>query len=58
MLVLAGENLTNLDAQNAVDELINDHLLNLCHRVAYPQERVFAFIEMLAGQKLAKREAV
>jgi hypothetical protein len=31
-----------------------DHFLRLCHRVAYPTEKVFQFIDMLQGQNTPK----
>jgi hypothetical protein len=58
LLALAGERLDNLAAQNAADELIQDHFLSLFHRRAYPEEKVFQFIEMLAGQRLNPKQAV
>jgi len=51
LLACVGESLTNLAAQNAADELLADHFLNLCHRVAYPTEQVGQFIDMLAKQR-------
>lgn len=51
LLTLAGEQLANLAAQNAADELIQDHFLNLFYRRSFPEDRVFQFIEMLQGQK-------
>lgn len=54
MLAAAGETLGNLAVQNAADELMQDHFLNLFHRHAYPTEKVFAFIEMLQGQQITK----
>lgn len=49
-LAAAGEQLTNLPLQHAVDELLQDHFLSLCHRRAYPEDEVFKFVEMLTGK--------
>ena len=57
-LAAAGENLTNLPLQNAIDELLADHVLNLCYRRAYLEEKVFQFIEMLSGQKATTKTVV
>ena|ERR1051325_1509418 len=50
LLSLAGERLTNLSVQLALEELLQDHFLNRCHRRAYPVEKVFEFVEMLTGR--------
>ena len=55
---MCGAQLTNLAAQNALDELLCDHILNLCYRRAYLEDKVFQFIDMLAGQKLPITKAV
>src|SRR5688500_4534906 len=47
LLTLVGENLTNLPAQNACDELLQFHFLGLCLRRAYLEERVFQMVELL-----------
>lgn len=57
LLAMTGENLTNLAAQNAADELLQDHFLGLCFRRAYPEEKVFAVIDMLASGVGKKGEA-
>lgn len=57
LLIYAGENLQNLPLQNAVDELMQDHFLNLCFRRAYPEEKVFAVVEMLTPGMTPKRKA-
>jgi len=49
-----GENLTDLTLQNAADEIVQEHILNLFHRYAYPTERVFQFIELLQGQQIRR----
>lgn len=54
LLAMCGERLTNLGLQNLTDELLNEHILALCFRVAYPQERVFQVIEMLQTQVIKK----
>jgi hypothetical protein len=51
LLSLAGEHLANIPAQLALEELLQDHFLNRCHRRCYPTEKVFAFIDMLQGQE-------
>jgi len=54
LLAMTGEQLANLRAQNACDEVLQDHLLGLCFRRAYPEEFVFAVIEKLQGQQIGK----
>lgn len=54
LLAMVGDNLTNLAAQNACDEILQDHLLGLCFRRAYPEEKVFAVVEMLSGGRWAR----
>lgn len=54
LLIYAGENLGNLLLQNAVDELMQDHFLNLCFRRAYPEEKVFAVVELLTSEPTRK----
>jgi hypothetical protein len=54
LLANVGENLTDLTLQNAADEIVQEHILNLFHRYAYPTERVFQFIELLQGQQIRR----
>lgn len=49
LLASAGNNLTNLPLQHAVDELLQDHFLNLCHRRAILEDKVFEIVEALTG---------
>jgi len=58
LLALTGTQLTNLAAQNAADELIQDHLLSLCFRRAYLEEKVFAMVELLTSGTIASRKTV
>lgn len=51
---MVGDDLTNLPAQNALDELLMDHILAPCHRFAYLEEKVFAVVEYLMGNKITK----
>lgn len=54
LLALAGQQLSNHAAQVAADELMSEHFLALFYRRAYPEEKVFQFIEMLQGQQIGK----
>lgn len=54
LLALAGQQLANLAAQNAADELLQDHFLSLFHRRAYTEEFVFKLVAELQGQKIIK----
>lgn len=47
LLLFAGQHLANLTLQNHVDELLQEHFLNLCHRSAYPQEKIFLVMDVL-----------
>lgn len=52
---MCGAQLTNLAAQNALDELICDHILSRCFRRAYLEERVFEFVELLTNGSVPRR---
>ena|SRR5690242_3687717 len=50
LLSLGGEHLDNIAAQMALEELINEHFLKLCHRRSYLEDKVFEMIQTLTGQ--------
>lgn len=50
LLATAGEKLTNFPLQNAVDELLQDHFLNLCHRRTILEDKVFEIVDALTGK--------
>lgn len=47
LLAAAGQRLTNLTLQNLIDELINEHFLNLCFRRGILEDRIFEIVEIL-----------
>ena len=47
LLRVAGQHISNLQLQNLVDELLNEHFLALCHRTAYVQDQNYAVMDIL-----------
>lgn len=47
LLAVAGQHLSNLKLQGHVDELLQDHFLNPCHRRVYLEDQIFQAMDIL-----------